>query len=73
MKNPHPAPFPVQLVDNVLDSCYGEIVLDPFSGSGTTGLSALNHGKKFILIEKSIRYCEMAKMRLEGNDDWRTS
>lgn len=73
MKNPHPAPFPVQLVDNILDSCDGEIVLDPFSGSGTTGLSALNHGKKFILIEKSIRYCEMAKMRLEGNDDWLSS
>lgn len=72
MKNPHPAPFPVKLVDNVLDSCDGDIVLDPFSGSGTTGVSALHHGKKFILIDKSIRYCEMSKKRLEGNDDWRT-
>ena len=37
--NPHPAPFPVELVDRILGSTIGEVVLDPFMGSGTTALS----------------------------------
>lgn len=73
MKNPHPAPFPVELIDQIMNSVSGSIVLDPFAGSGTTGVSAQKAGKKFILIEKSLRYCEMSKRRLEGCDDWRNS
>ncbi len=43
------------------------VVLDPFCGSGTTGLVALRLGRRFIGIEINPEYCEMAKNRI--NDD----
>lgn len=64
-KNPHPAPFPLELVDNILESCEGELVLDPFGGSGTVGVSAKKHGWDYILIDNSPEYCEMAKKRID--------
>ena len=70
LKNPHPAPFPEALIDRIVSSAPGQIILDPFAGSGTTGVSAGKFGRDFILIEKSEDYCEMAKARLEGAD-WR--
>lgn len=39
-------------------------VLDPFAGSGTTGLVARKHGRRSILIELSEAYCEIAANRL---------
>ena len=70
MNNPHPAPFPEALIDLIISSTDGNIVLDPFAGSGTTAVSAKKAGRHFIMIEKSLRYCEMAKTRIEGGD-WR--
>ncbi|MBR1419215.1 MAG: hypothetical protein IJ576_09650 [Synergistaceae bacterium] len=70
LKNPHPAPFPEALIDRILSSAGGQIVLDPFAGSGTTGVSARKFNRDFILIEKSEEYCRMAKARLDGAD-WR--
>ena len=70
LKNPHPAPFPEALIDRILSSAAGQIVLDPFAGSGTTGVSARKFNRDFILIEKSEEYCRMAKARLDGAD-WR--
>ena len=67
LKNPHPAPFPVQLVDNILESCEVGTVLDPFGGSGTVGVSAIKNGWDYILIDNSPEYCEMAKKRIEGD------
>ncbi len=46
------------------------IILDPFAGSGTTAVSAKKFERNFILIEKSLRYCEMAQSRIDGGD-WR--
>lgn len=40
-------------------------VLDPFCGSGTTGIVALRHGRKFVGIELSQEYVQMAKLRIE--------
>ena len=71
MRNPHPAPFPEELVDRIIRSTDGVIVLDPFGGSGTTAVCSLKDNKDFILIEKSIQYCKMAKARIEGKEDWR--
>ena len=65
--NNHPAPFPVELVDNILESCEGNLVLDPFAGSGTVGVSAEKNGWDYVLIEKSSEYCEMAKKRLSSD------
>ncbi len=70
MKNPHPAPFPEALTDRIISSVEGHLILDPFGGSGTTGVSAKKFGRHFILIEQSEEYCRMAQARIDG-DDWR--
>ncbi len=71
MKNPHPAPFPEELIDRIVQSTTGQIILDPFGGSGTTAISSIKDNRNFILIEKSNFYCKMAKARIEGKEDWR--
>jgi len=73
MKNPHPAPFPEELVDRVMESTTGAIVLDPFGGSGTSAVSSRKYGRNFILIEKSLKYCEMSRKRIDGEEDWRNA
>ena len=62
----HPAPFPEALArDHILSwSNEGEIVLDPFSGSATTSKMAKHNGRRFIGIEISEKYCEIAAKRL---------
>ena len=64
MKNEHPAPFPVALIDRIITSTKAEIILDPFMGSGTTALSALKNKRSFIGIELSPEYCDMAEKRI---------
>lgn len=64
----HPAMFPEELVDrHILSwSNEGDTVFDPFVGSGTTGKMALLNNRKFIGIELSSEYVEIAKKRLES-------
>jgi modification methylase len=64
MKNDHPAPFPVKFAERCIGSTDAKIVLDPFMGSGTTAVAAKNLGRKYIGIELSKAYCEMAEKRL---------
>lgn len=64
MKNGHPAPFPVKLIDRIISSTTAKIVLDPFMGSGTTAISAINNGIDYIGIDISPEYCDMAKNRI---------
>lgn len=63
----HPAVFPLQLAkDHILSwSNQNDIVLDPFMGSGTTGIACLQTKRKFIGFEISDEYCNIAKERLE--------
>lgn len=68
--NPHPAPFPEELIDRVISSCNAKVILDPFGGSGTTAVCAQKAGRDFILIEKSREYCEMAQKRINGDPSW---
>ncbi len=63
-KNPHPAPFPVDLIDRIISSTYANTVLDPFIGSGTTAIAALKNNRKYIGIELSPEYVEMAVERI---------
>lgn len=64
MKNGHPAPFPVALIDRIISSTNAETVLDPFMGSGTTAIAALMNRRKYIGIELSPEYCDMAEKRI---------
>ena len=66
-RNDHPAPFPVELIDRIISSTTGQVILDPFMGSGTTAVVAAGLGRDFIGIEKSAKYCESALIRLEKN------
>ena len=65
MKNPHPAPFPVALIDRIISSTTAQTVLDPFMGSGTTAIAALLNNRKYMGIELSPDYVEMANKRIE--------
>jgi site-specific DNA-methyltransferase (adenine-specific) len=62
----HPAIFPEGVArDHILSwSNEGDIVLDPFSGSGTTAKMAKHNGRRFIGIEINPEYCEIAEKRL---------
>ncbi|MCL2053730.1 MAG: site-specific DNA-methyltransferase [Oscillospiraceae bacterium] len=64
MKNEHPAPFPVSLIDRIISSTFANTVLDPFMGSGTTAIAALNNKRDYIGIELSSKYCKMATSRI---------
>lgn len=62
----HPTEKPVQLMELWIknSTAHGEIVLDPFMGSGTTGVAAIRAGRKFIGIEIDERWFDMACERI---------
>lgn len=62
----HPAPFPVELAKRVIKlySYVGDIVLDPFLGSGTTCLAAKENGRHYMGFEISPEYCQIAAERI---------
>jgi site-specific DNA-methyltransferase (adenine-specific) len=69
----HPAPFPVELPRRCIKlfSFVGDVVLDPFLGSGSTLLACLQTERKGIGVEIDQKYCELAARRLltEGQID----
>ncbi len=62
----HPAPYPVELADRLVRmfSFAGDIVLDPFAGTGSTNLAALNAGRNSIGNEIESTYLKIAHSRL---------
>jgi DNA modification methylase len=44
-----------------------DLVLDPFTGSGTVGVVALRHGRRFVGVELNPEYAEIARDRIEGD------
>ena len=67
-KTGHPAVFPEQLAtDHILSwSNPGDVVFDPFMGSGTTAKMAMLNNRKFVGCEVSEKYCEIIKERLDS-------
>lgn len=66
IKNNHPTVKPIKLMSYLVKmvSRHGQIVLDPFAGSGTTLLACYNVGVDFIGIEREAEYVEIANNRL---------
>jgi len=66
----HPAPFPLELATRLVRmfSFHGDTVLDPFCGSGTTMLAALQWGRNSIGIEIDPDYCRLAARRLQDEN-----
>jgi len=64
----HPAMFPEELPRRLMKlfSYKNDIVLDPFNGAGTTTLVAWKYGRRFIGIDNSRQYCDMAMQRLNS-------
>ncbi len=64
----HPTQKPIELLDRIIRSSTqeGDLILDPFLGSGTTSIAALAVGRRSIGIEQDIEYCELAKKRLQA-------
>jgi DNA modification methylase len=64
----HPTVKPISLMEFFirLHSQEGETILDPFCGSGTTGIAAISMGRDFIGIEIDPKYCEMAEKRIKN-------
>jgi site-specific DNA-methyltransferase (adenine-specific)/modification methylase len=62
----HPCPRPLEQVEYVLTlaTADGDLVVDPFMGSGTTGVACIKTGRRFIGIEIEEKYCEIAVKRL---------
>ena len=65
---PHPAVFPKELARRciLLGSRPGDLILDPFSGSGTTGLVAAELNRRAVLIELNEEYAAYSKTRVDG-------
>lgn len=67
-KNGHPAPFPLELAVRLVKmfSFAGDTVLDPFCGSGTTMLAAVETGRNSIGVETEAFYCDQALRRIRS-------
>ena len=66
-KRLHNCQKPILMISDMVttSSRPGDIVLDPFAGSGTTGVAAMRTGRRAVLIERDERNCEIAAKRLE--------
>ena len=67
MDNDHPAAFPVDLIDRIVSATNAKTILDPFIGSGTTAISAINFKRNFVGIDISPDYCKMARERIKNH------
>ncbi len=64
---PHPTPFPVELPKRLIElyTKPGDVVLDPFMGSGSTAIAAVLARRHYVGYELSAEYCALAEKRVE--------
>lgn len=69
----HPTQKPVDLLRSMLRvvAPVGGLVVDPFCGSGSTGVACLREGRRFLGVERDPDYCEVARKRLAGEAEQR--
>ena len=67
----HPAPFPVELPERLIHlyTYRGDVVLDPFMGSGTTAVAAVRSARHFVGYETDPNYVEIAEQRIAAQRD----
>ncbi|MBD3420244.1 MAG: site-specific DNA-methyltransferase [Chitinivibrionales bacterium] len=67
----HPAPFPVDLAARVIKlySYRRDVILDPYAGSGTTCLAAVQNNRRYVGFDISQQYCELARTRIAAATD----
>ena len=67
----HPTPKPEALMRQLADDFtdHGDLILDPFCGSGTTGLAALRLGRRFIGIEREEKWATLSRERLQAETE----
>ena len=70
----HPTQKPLRLLYRIIlaSTDKGDTILDPFSGSGTTGIAANLLGRKYIGIEQDEKFCELSLLRRQAIDDENT-
>ena len=65
MRRFHPTQKPLEVMKWVIDLCpAAQTILDPFMGSGTTGVATIQLGRKFIGIEREPKYFDIAVERI---------
>lgn len=66
----HPTQKPLALLNRIIlaSTNVGDVILDPFTGSSTTGISAVKHGRKFIGIDTEENYLKLSIKRFEDLD-----
>lgn len=66
----HPTQKPLELLEKIIlaSTNEGDLILDPFNGSGTTGIAANKLNRKYIGIEKEKEYLELSKRR---HEEWK--
>ena len=70
----HPCQMPVALLERIILACSkpGDLVLDPFAGSGTTLLAAARQGRRWVGVELSKAYAGRARKRIAAEEPQRT-
>lgn len=63
-KAAHPCQKPIDVVRPFIKRIDAELILDPFAGSGTTGVAAALEGRRCILIEKDAKYAQLCRERV---------
>ena len=63
----HPTQKPLALLERIVlaSTNPGQIILDPFTGSSTTGIAAVKHGRKFVGVDMEKDYLELSKKRYQ--------
>jgi DNA modification methylase len=68
LRRDHPAPYPVEIARRLIRmySFVGDTVVDPFGGTGTTAVAALEVGRNSVSVEIEPTYIEQIRARLKG-------